>query len=130
MVQQTPGVYINEINAFPNSVVEVATAVPVFIGYTAKANYKGKSLANKPQRVTSLKEFETYFGKGAVPTFDLKERSATSRADREKLAVQPLLDSRAPAQGSARPVAPIEAAATGVAASAKGDRLVINGGDQ
>lgn len=41
------------------------------------------------------------------------------------LAVQPLLDSRAPAQGSARPVAPVEAADAGVAASAKGDRLVI-----
>ncbi|MBE5320065.1 hypothetical protein IM793_12905 [Pedobacter sp. MR2016-19] len=26
---QTPGVYINELNAFPNSVVSIATAVPV-----------------------------------------------------------------------------------------------------
>jgi phage tail sheath protein FI len=33
---KTPGVYIKEINAFPNSVVEVATAVPAFIGYTEK----------------------------------------------------------------------------------------------
>ena len=90
MQQQTPGVYINEINAFPNSVVEVATAVPVFIGYTAKANYNGEDLANKPRRVTSLKEFETYFGQGAVPVFDLKERAAITNEVRAALAVQPL----------------------------------------
>jgi predicted ribosomally synthesized peptide with nif11-like leader len=33
---QTPGVYINEINAFPNSVVPVATAIPEFVGYTVE----------------------------------------------------------------------------------------------
>ncbi|MCD0479402.1 hypothetical protein LPB90_13150 [Chryseobacterium sp. LC2016-29] len=31
---KTSGVYIVEKNNFPNSVVEVATAVPAFIGYT------------------------------------------------------------------------------------------------
>ena len=35
----TPGVYIDELNAFPNSVVPVATAVPAFIGYTPTAAY-------------------------------------------------------------------------------------------
>ncbi|MCC2545355.1 phage tail sheath family protein [Hymenobacter sp. BT175] len=73
MEQQTPGVYINEINAFPNSVVEVATAVPVFIGYTSQASYKGESLTNKARRVTSLKEFESYYGQGALTTFTLLE---------------------------------------------------------
>ena len=34
---KTPGVYINELNAFPNSVVPVATAVPGVIGYTPNA---------------------------------------------------------------------------------------------
>ena len=43
---KTPGVYIVEKNAFPNSVVEVATAVPAFIGYTEKASNKGKPLLN------------------------------------------------------------------------------------
>ena len=43
---KTPGVYIVEKSAFPNSVVEVATAVPAFIGYTEKADNMGKSLAN------------------------------------------------------------------------------------
>lgn len=46
--KHTPGVYIQEQNAFPNSVVEVATAVPAFIGYTEKATRGGKSLHNVP----------------------------------------------------------------------------------
>ena len=41
---KTPGVYIVEKKAFPNSVVEVATAVPAFIGYTEQASNKGKDL--------------------------------------------------------------------------------------
>ena len=45
---KTPGVYIVEKNAFPNSVVEVATAVPAFVGYTKIADNKGTSLHEKP----------------------------------------------------------------------------------
>lgn len=59
---KTPGVYIVEKNAFPNSVVEVATAVPAFVGYTRIADNKGTSLTRKPWRITSLTEFVTYFG--------------------------------------------------------------------
>lgn len=92
MEQQTPGVYINEINAFPNSVVEVATAVPVFIGYTAKASYNGEDLGNRAQRITSLKEYETYFGQGNTPLFNLtKLEGATTVASLGTgLAVQPM----------------------------------------
>ncbi|MCG8474435.1 MAG: phage tail sheath subtilisin-like domain-containing protein [Cytophagales bacterium] len=61
---KTPGVYIKEKNAFPNSVVEVATAVPVFIGYTEKASYGGNDLTNKPFRISSLKEYHDCFGEG------------------------------------------------------------------
>lgn len=68
---KTPGVYIVEKNAFPNSVVEVATAVPAFIGYTQKADNKGTSLANKPWRIASLAEFESYFGGAPDPKFTL-----------------------------------------------------------
>ncbi|MEY2632024.1 MAG: hypothetical protein RIR00_678, partial [Pseudomonadota bacterium] len=35
---KSPGVYIVEKSAFPNSVVEVSTAVPAFIGHTARAD--------------------------------------------------------------------------------------------
>ncbi len=58
---RTPGVYINETNAFPNSITPVATAVPAFIGYTPAAEYEGKSLYNKPQKITSFAEFQAFF---------------------------------------------------------------------
>lgn len=67
----TPGVYIEEVNAFPGSVVEVATAIPAFIGYTATASDKGKSLVNQPKRISSLKEYNEFFGGGFKPKFKL-----------------------------------------------------------
>lgn len=70
---KTPGVYIVEKNAFPNSVVEVATAVPAFIGYTEKADNKGKTLHNKPWRISSMSEFESYYGYAPKPRFEIKE---------------------------------------------------------
>jgi hypothetical protein len=57
----TPGVYINEINGFPNSVEPVATAVPAFIGYTPQAAYQGNSFYNKPVKITSFAEFQEIF---------------------------------------------------------------------
>lgn len=57
----TPGVYDKEVNAFPNSVAPIATAVPAFIGYTPRADYKGKSYLNKPVKITSLLDFQAYF---------------------------------------------------------------------
>lgn len=58
---KTPGVYIDEKNAFANSVVPVATAVPAFIGYTPQAEYEGKSYVNKAQKVTSFAEFSAIY---------------------------------------------------------------------
>ncbi|SHO54752.1 phage tail sheath family protein [Vibrio quintilis] len=72
-VMKTPGVYIVEKNAFPNSVVEVATAVPAFIGYTQKADNGGKSLRNQPWRITSMSEFRQYFGGPPLHQFELSE---------------------------------------------------------
>ncbi|MDR3062332.1 MAG: phage tail sheath subtilisin-like domain-containing protein, partial [Dysgonamonadaceae bacterium] len=66
---KTPGVYIVEKNAFPNSVVEVATAVPAFIGYTEKALNGNKSLLKTPWRITSMAEFHSYFGGAPTPKF-------------------------------------------------------------
>jgi phage tail sheath protein FI len=57
----TPGVYINELNAFPNSAVAVATAVPAFIGYTPQATYEGKSYTNVAQKITSFAEFQAIY---------------------------------------------------------------------
>ena len=53
---KTPGVYIVEKDAFPNSIVEVETAVPAFVGYTERADNKGKSLRLKPKRISSMAE--------------------------------------------------------------------------
>jgi phage tail sheath protein FI len=65
----TPGVYIEEKNAFSNSVVAVATAVPAFIGYTEKARAGKRDLTNTPLRITSLVEYFSYFGGAPKTTF-------------------------------------------------------------
>ena len=59
---KTPGVYLVEKDAFPGSVVEVATAVPAFIGYTEKTEYNKNSLIYKPVRITSFAEYLSIFG--------------------------------------------------------------------
>lgn len=75
---KTPGVYINEKNAFPNNIVPVPTSIPAFIGYTSS---KGQNLRNKPIKVVSMHEFYTFFGdKPALIQFDL-EKTESSEAD-------------------------------------------------
>lgn len=69
----TPGVYIEEKNLFPNPIVEVATAVPAFIGYTEKAVDGNKSLLNQPKRITSMEEFRAYFGGAPQPVFTITD---------------------------------------------------------
>jgi len=71
--KKTPGVYIVEKNAFPNSVVEVPTAVPAFLGYTEKAVRGNTPLTNVPTRITSLAEYEALFGGAPLVKFDLVE---------------------------------------------------------
>ena len=71
MAYKTPGVYIVEKDAFPNSVVEVATAVPAFIGYTEKADNKGVTLADKPFRISSMAQFIEYFGGAPAPVYQI-----------------------------------------------------------
>ena len=69
----TPGVYIEEKNAFPSSITAVETAVPVFIGYTQKAERNGKSLVHKPTRITSFAEYLSFFGAEFKPKFTLAD---------------------------------------------------------
>src|SRR5579862_7890308 len=62
-VYKTPGVYVEEISSFPPSVAPVATAIPAFIGYTEKADdAKPGDLVLKPTRISSLVEYQKYFG--------------------------------------------------------------------
>lgn len=107
MVYKTPGVYILEKDAFPNSVVEVATAVPAFVGYTEKAENKGASLANKPFRITSMTEFIDYFGGAPVSTFDLTAAEGPARPAADAGAAA---DAAAGADPGAAPAKPAPAA--------------------
>ncbi|WP_222539105.1 phage tail sheath family protein [Pedobacter polysacchareus] len=65
---QTPGVYIVD-NVFSNSVVEVETAIPAFIGYTFKAERDGKSLLRVPTKIDSFAEYVESFGAAFKPKF-------------------------------------------------------------
>ena len=64
MAYKTPGVYVKEIALFPPSVAEVPTAIPAFIGYTAKAERRGRDLTNQPTRIDSILEYRDRFGFG------------------------------------------------------------------
>lgn len=64
---KTPGVYVDEVSLLPPSVVQVATAVPAFIGYTEIAeNGQGQDLTLEPTEIASMADFRAYFG-GAPP---------------------------------------------------------------
>ena len=69
----TPGVYLEEKNAFPSSAVAVETAVPAFIGYTSMAERNGKSLVGKPTRITSFAEYIECFGDGFKSKFTIED---------------------------------------------------------
>src|SRR5678815_449341 len=60
---KTPGVYIEEIPKLPPSIASVETAIPAFIGYTQTAKWKADNdLFMRPWRITSLLQYEQYFG--------------------------------------------------------------------
>ncbi|WP_300662381.1 phage tail sheath C-terminal domain-containing protein [Fluviicola sp.] len=86
---KTPGVYVVEKNAFPNSVVEAATAVPAFIGYTKFAKDGNKSLLNKPWKISSMAEFVQYFGGPPVPKYAVAEAKG-DEGDDPKLGISTL----------------------------------------
>lgn len=66
---KTPGVYIEEIPKLPPSIASVETAIPAFIGYTEKAQLKETGdLLNVPKRISSMLEYERFFGLPAKET--------------------------------------------------------------
>jgi len=76
---KTPGVYIQELSAFPTSIVAVATAVPVFIGYTEQATdpATGNTVYFTPVPITSMTDYTQYFGGAPVPSFQVIDPGAT-----------------------------------------------------
>lgn len=80
---KTPGVYIVEKDAFPNSVVEVETAIPAFVGYTEFARKGQKTITNQAVRISSMAEYEKFFGGKYNDTFVLNAiKAPTARAAR------------------------------------------------
>ncbi len=80
---KTPGVYILEKNAFATSVVEAATAIPAFIGITEKAVNGAENLSGKPWKITSMTEFNQYFGGAPQHLFPMSV-AAPAADDAEK----------------------------------------------
>jgi len=58
---KSPGVYIQEQNAFPNSVVGVPTAIPAFIGYTYPISKSRQPVHKKAIKISSFTEFLRLF---------------------------------------------------------------------
>lgn len=66
---ENPGIYLEEISNLPSSINSVPTAIPAFIGYTEKAQLQqAGDLLNKTFRITSIIEYETYFGFADIET--------------------------------------------------------------
>ena len=69
---RTPGVYVEEVPAFPPSVTEVETAIPAFIGHTGRATRVTEGdLRDQAVKIHSFAEFERYYGAPAAPDIDI-----------------------------------------------------------
>lgn len=82
---KVPGVYVEERNNLPGSIVSVPTAVPVFIGKTESGDLK------KAVRIESLAQFEEAFGgpfcydAGTPTKRDIKLKLIESRGQSDEL---------------------------------------------
>lgn len=76
-----PGVYTQEVPTLPPAVGVIPSAVPVFIGYTQKAEKNGEDLTYKPTRIKSMKEYEDWFGGAPTTTIkvDVDDRESNPR---------------------------------------------------
>jgi phage tail sheath protein FI len=78
---KTPGVYIEEAARLPHAVTGVATAAPAFTGFTEHAiDADGNDLTQVAARITSLQEYERYFGRAPAQDFavDVTQRRSES----------------------------------------------------
>ena len=72
-VRTTPGVYVTEFSAFPPSIVGVATAIPIFVGYTEYATdpTNKKPVYMQAIELSSMADYYSYFGYGLNPQYDV-----------------------------------------------------------
>jgi hypothetical protein len=117
--RKTPGVYVTELPAFPPSIVGVPTAIPVFVGYTEKAEVGGKSVLLRPVQIGSLADFEQFFGKGYTATYSLQ--TVTDPTARYDFRVK--LDDASPPVWQAYQVVAAGSSATAPQADNDGDDL-------
>ena len=86
---KTPDVYIRERSVLPPSVAQVATAIPVFVGYTeVVTDAAGQSITQKPTRITSMADFVSIFGGPYAENFIVNENGhliTGAGADNDKL---------------------------------------------
>jgi phage tail sheath protein FI len=95
---KTPGVYVEELDAFPPSIVGVETAVPVFIGYTETAERNGRGVYLQPIRIASMVDYAAVFGGAFEPKFKLKdppaEKALAEAKDTEQKTAKDLQDAK------------------------------------
>ncbi|NNM23290.1 MAG: phage tail sheath family protein [Flavobacteriaceae bacterium] len=85
-----PGVYVNEIDPFVNSIVDIPTAIPALIGVPAIVPDSGFL---QPVRINSLQDYEFYFGKAKIPnnyTVTIQRDPATQVASVTQIQDNPL----------------------------------------
>jgi len=64
---RTPGVYVEEAGATPPIIAPVETAMPVFVGYTAKVSARGTGRTDRQAlRVDSLADYARLFGQAPL----------------------------------------------------------------
>ncbi|MFZ6721314.1 phage tail sheath C-terminal domain-containing protein [Undibacterium sp. Ji49W] len=62
--------YSADVASFTGHVVQAATGIPLFIGYTQTATEDGKSIVGQPISITSLEEYARIFGGAAQVEYD------------------------------------------------------------
>lgn len=73
----TPGLYVEELSKFPNSIISPETATAIFVGYTRFANNKASNdFLFQPKQIQSLIEYEQFFGKADPPKIFIKTQPA------------------------------------------------------
>ncbi len=79
--RKTPGVYIDELNAFPPGIVGVPTSVPAFVGYTEKSTIGGKSVYLTPIKISSMADYESIFGSAPTTKFKIDKVEESEDSD-------------------------------------------------
>jgi len=67
-----PGVYVEEVAKLPPSIQALPTQICVFIGYTQRHSRDGQSLLLTPQHLSSLLQYQEYFGHDAPHQYALQ----------------------------------------------------------